>query len=600
LDIYLLAREVIKANPGIGKERLAALTGYVPNTAAKLLARYQGEIHGHSKEPAYLRLVELKGNHWNDHQTLKELVKTTHIDMDRAKRYLARFKGATERPPQLPANCNWRRYLKQPPQKLNREELYKQIRELLDENPSIGMQKLGRLVGCRTHRARLIREEIRGQMEGHLNTPEYQKFLAILKKRSPNGGKIRTIGYEALASALGTSKSKAKLMLARYKGTATKTGTTSPIKSGSSTERTTPCINRWDEINEDLRVIASKGFEIDTPDQLLRTENVDPKDWKFLKSAVKHGLDGYTEVQVTLERRVIDQHHAGLQQTLLEAFEAASANAKPITPYKHNGSGILYVPSLPDSHLGKYCWAPQSGAAYDIDIARRLLMEAVDDLLQKAAMFKPEKILFAVGNDFYNVDSLEKCTTAGTPQDEVGTWQETFIAGKSTIVEAIARCRTLAPVHVVIVSGNHDTQRAWYLGDTLQSYYRNTDGVTVDNEPRPRKYFEWGTVLLGLTHGNENRHERLPVIMAQERASAWAKSSYREWLLGHYHSRKQKWVAADDDQSGVSVRLMPSLCPSDYWHTKKGFWSRRSAEGYVYDRAKGLIAEFIHSIPRNN
>jgi hypothetical protein len=400
------------------------------------------------------------------------------------------------------------------------------------------------------------------------------------------------------------SKTKASVWLARYRGATTKKADGSAATSNlpaSVAESVAPvkdnAVKVWDNIEETIRILGCRGTEIKSPEELLQSEKVDPEVWHFHKSSVqrRESPPGYAEIQITLRRKAGEQDLKKLHQALLAEFERAGAR-KPIVPYDNHGSGFLFVPSIPDVHLGKYSWVAETGAAYDIETAKRAVLRATEDLLAKAAQYKPEKIILPIGNDLFNTDSLDKTTTAGTPQDEVGRWQETFLAGKGLIVTLIEHCREMAPVHVVIVSGNHDTQRAWYLGDTLESYYRQTAGVTVDNAPTTRKYLHWGKVLLGFTHGNENHHEGLPLIMAREQARAWADSNYREWMLGHFHSRRKKFIAADEDQSGVLVRCMPSLCAADYWHSKKGYWSRRAAEGYLYDKNQGLVAEFTHSL----
>ena len=69
-------------------------------------------------------------------------------------------------------------------------------------------------------------------------------------------------------------------------------------------------------------------------------------------------------------------------------------------------------------------------------------------------------------------------------------------------MRAIDRLRPIAPVQVVMVTGNHDTQRLYYLGDVLEAWFRNTKDVAVDNSPRQRKYFRYHGNLIGFTHGH--------------------------------------------------------------------------------------------------
>jgi hypothetical protein len=236
------------------------------------------------------------------------------------------------------------------------------------------------------------------------------------------------------------------------------------------------------------------------------------------------------------------------------------------------------------------------GRQYDVDIATRTFYAALDDLLTKGAALKPAQILLPLGNDFFNVDSLAKTTTAGTPQDESARWQESFLAGRKLLVEAIELCRDVAPVQVVMVAGNHDTQRLYYLGETLAAWFRHCADVQVNSSPTQRKYVRWHRTLIGFTHGDNEPAASLPIIMATERRADWACTAHHEWHLGHFHARQKKVFQSVADQHGVIVRVLPSLCPADAWHKSRGYQGARAAEAFYFDPSAGCVAEFSHNL----
>jgi hypothetical protein len=292
---------------------------------------------------------------------------------------------------------------------------------------------------------------------------------------------------------------------------------------------------------------------------------------------------------------VAEQRLETVFNRLLEQFKAA-APVRAALPRPTGLKGMLEI-SIMDLHLGKYCWADESGRAYNPEIAARIFWDALEDLLQKASACLVEKILFVVGNDYLNVDSLSKTTTGGTPQDEAGRWQESFLQGRNLLVKAIDRLTEVAPVHVLVVPGNHDTQRMWYLGSVLKIFYWNTPDVTVDHTSTPRKYVLFGKNLIGFCHGNSERHEKLPVLMATERPHEWAASAHgsRHWHLGHFHSKKTKVFVAHEDLQAVQVRVLPSLCPPDAWHSAMGYSGKLAAEAFWWDPIAGCVATFTHN-----
>ena len=111
--------------------------------------------------------------------------------------------------------------------------------------------------------------------------------------------------------------------------------------------------------------------------------------------------------------------------------------------------------------------------------------------------------------------------------------------GRKLLIEAIDYLSNFAPVDVIVISGNHDFERMFYVGDTIDMYFSKSKYVTVDNSMKFRKYYKFGNVLLGYTHGGEEKEADLPLLMAQEVPILWSETKYREMHLGHLHHKKE-------------------------------------------------------------
>lgn len=253
--------------------------------------------------------------------------------------------------------------------------------------------------------------------------------------------------------------------------------------------------------------------------------------------------------------------------------------------------------SIADHHLGKLCWGEEVGTDYDLKIAIETYWNAVNDLLQKAQGFDFDKILFVVGHDFLNSDNLENQTTRGTAQDTDTRFFKLYREARSLLCEVIDRLREFAPVDVLVVSGNHDYQAMFCLGDALSMYYHHADDVNIINTPRKRKYYEYGNVMLLLTHGNDEKIADLPLVMAQEEPQMWGRTKYREVHIGHFHSKKVYSRVDVNENHGVRTRILPSLTATDFWHYTKGYVGNiRSSEAFIWDKEKGLEATLVHNI----
>ena len=245
-----------------------------------------------------------------------------------------------------------------------------------------------------------------------------------------------------------------------------------------------------------------------------------------------------------------------------------------------------------DLHFGKLCWGEETGDNYDTKIAEKRFLTALDTLLSRAKGFPIGTIVFPIGNDFFNSDNLRNTTTAGTFQDEDLRWQKTFRKGRELMVKAIDRLSEVAPVQVIVVQGNHDFERSFYLGDAIECWYNNNPNVTIDNNANPRKYVVYGDCLIGFTHGNNEKVANLPLIVAHEQKEYWSKTKYREMHLGHLHHKREIKYISTQEYSGMVVRYMRSLSGTDAWHNQKGYkGSVQSAESFIWHKKDGLISQ---------
>jgi hypothetical protein len=270
---------------------------------------------------------------------------------------------------------------------------------------------------------------------------------------------------------------------------------------------------------------------------------------------------------------------------------AAWKPAKPPVPVK--GATLLHVVAPVDLHVGKLAWAPETGEDFDSAIATQRLHGAVDRLLSLAHPFGVKEQLLVVGNDLLQVDNLLQSTTAGTLQDTDGRYRKMFRLSVCLMADTIRRMLAVAPVRVLVVPGNHDVLATFHVGEVLSAMFRDVDAVTIDDCLRPRIYYRHGLNLLGFTHGHEEAHHNLPLIMAQERPDDWAATRYREFLIGHYHHRKQTSYTAGDTFNGVRVSILPTLTGTDAWHSRKGYIGEpKASESRLYCADAGPIAAF--------
>ena len=362
---------------------------------------------------------------------------------------------------------------------------------------------------------------------------------------------------------------------------------------------------------------------IRTLDQLLKAAQVDQDIWRVKDHIVnkwdvtswKNGnpvTKQNFQVKARLERIEEFFKYKKAAEIFIDMINGYQPPVLSVEPRDLTGiveKNLLEI-SIFDLHIGKLAWGGETGENYDVKIASRRFLNAIETLLRHASGFQYSKILFPIGNDFYNSDTIFNTTTKGTQQDEDLRWQKTFKVGARLIVDGINLLKqTGVPVDVVVIPGNHDFERSFYLGEYLDAWFNNDPIVHVNNGASPRKYYRFGKVLLGLTHGSEEKESSLPLLMATDIESKphWSETLYHEWHLGHIHRKRNVRYSVTDNKErtlnedlGVTVRYLSSLTGTEEWHHKKGFvGSVKAADGFVWNDEDGLIAQLNSNLVMN-
>ena len=333
---------------------------------------------------------------------------------------------------------------------------------------------------------------------------------------------------------------------------------------------------------------------IKTPEELLKAAKVDSEMWAIkdysvnkwdvtsFKQDLPQTVQNY-QVKIRLEKNVELFEAVNLQKLIGDVISKyvppQIAPDLRVWPDGVNTTekNLLEI-SIFDLHIGKLCWAGETGENYDSKIARTRFMSALTTIIKRASSFNYERILFPIGNDFFNSDNKNNTTTHGTPQDEDLRWQKTFGLGINLLADAINLMKTQnVPIDVIVIPGNHDFERSFYLGEVLKGWFNHDPMVNIDNGASPRKYYRYHDVLLGFTHGSEEKESTLPMLMAIDTESKpmWSETRFHEWHLGHIHRKKSYRYGVDfnrdtliNEEMGVTIRYLSSLTGTEEWHHK--------------------------------
>ena len=304
-----------------------------------------------------------------------------------------------------------------------------------------------------------------------------------------------------------------------------------------------------------------------------------------------NGEDG-TKVSAQWVKTKADQERqAQLAQEMVQAWcEELKGKVKPSKAPKTNNKDLLTIYPLGDPHFGMYAWGDETGKDFDLEIAEKQLMAAIDYLVEKSPASQ-RGVLCNLG-DMFHSDNMDGVTArSGHSLDMDGRLQKVIQVG----VRALRRCvhRMLEKhehVEIVNAPGNHDHVLALALNVMMANIYENEPRVKVDDAPTMRHYIKHGKVLIGVVHGHQTKDNDLGAIMATEKPAEWGDTEHRYFYRGHHHQDKVT------ELRGCKVEQFRTLAPKDAYAAGGGYLSGQDMKAIVHHANHGEIARHTFAI----
>ena len=349
------------------------------------------------------------------------------------------------------------------------------------------------------------------------------------------------------------------------------------------------------------RIIEISDNEEMTPDFLMKAHGLDSSKWEVIayKNNLWHSqVKGGTRLVMYQSKITVRPKKDAISlEDIDKHFLNLDRKFKPpqIKRIGATGNRMAEV-NIADLHLGKLCWQGDTGNNFDYKLARQTYYNIINRICNELKNQDLEHITFVWANDFWNSDTITNTTTAGTPQDVDVRWQKLFDVGVEMLVEGITMLSQIAPVKTFYTASNHDEQTCYYAVKYLDSWFRHDENVTVDTSAMARKYFAYGNTLIGYTHGEKEKGQRLSALMPCEAPELWGQTKYREMHTAHLHSEH-----ATMELNGVIIRRVSSPTATDTWHYMSGYVGAvRKAQTFVYDKENGLLQIINTPVEANN
>ena len=357
------------------------------------------------------------------------------------------------------------------------------------------------------------------------------------------------------------------------------------------TQKETVCLNA-DGSKTSEKIIALSKDEINDKESLLKAHGYDPVYYELVnaKSSIWQQGDGKGGTRNLYSSKItVKPTETGLDlediKRHFEEFKTPYRDLMHISKDRPFGKNIVQL-NLVDIHFGRIAEDYETGNVYNMDIARNNMLKVANDFVAETNFNETEYIVMQIGQDYFNSSFTGYTTSQSHMQDNATTFNTIFKRGTEALIETIevVASGTRTPVRVVFVSGNHSRFEESAMATVLEAYYRNSEIVTVDASPYPRKYTTYGNTCIGMTHGSDEK-DRLQGLMQVENPTGWADSKYRYWMCGHLHHND--WALREN--FGVSIFTLSAMTKMDNWTVKSGYTMANSGcTVFVFDYEKGL------------
>lgn len=293
----------------------------------------------------------------------------------------------------------------------------------------------------------------------------------------------------------------------------------------------------------------------------------------------KDGVQKLQWVKTKLDDSKVD----AAMRAAVEALAKDIERAAPVPAPERVNDHLCNLYTLTDSHVGMRAWKPETGADWDVEIAERSLVSAVEFLVQATPR---AKIGFVNQlGDFLHFDSLSPVTPTNNHPLDADSRYSKVVSVATRIIRRVVDLALQRHEHVVllIAEGNHDLASSVWLRHLFSLLYEHEPRVSVMQSEMPYYVHTHGKTMLAFHHGHLKRNDDLPLLFAAQFPKEWGGTTKRYCHVGHWHHVEEK------EHSGMKVMQHATLAARDAYASRGGWVAERQIKAITYHAEFGEV-----------
>jgi len=269
------------------------------------------------------------------------------------------------------------------------------------------------------------------------------------------------------------------------------------------------------------------------------------------------------------------------------------------TRVKYDSEKLLVIPDV-ELHIGKLASKFDSTDSYDYKKALYRYIKIILEAEKVQKTYNAKEICMTIGNDFFNTDTEQNTTTAGTEQHNDTRFQQMIANGIVAHVWAVERMKQNCEKLILKFNpGNHDYLTDYTLFMQLYYLYRNDPKVEIECRVKDSRWatdLVWNNNLIIFAHGKTPEGKAL----SDDNLAFLKDTMFKEdargvdhvaVLAGHLHNATENnYSKKKNTPSGVTVLRNGSVSGDGAWDSGNMYSSDKSHQVYVFDANRGLYS----------
>lgn len=186
--------------------------------------------------------------------------------------------------------------------------------------------------------------------------------------------------------------------------------------------------------------------------------------------------------------------HQALLDAMQEAVDGFKGNidqASPIVAPTASDEHLCNLYTFTDYHLGMLAWHKEGGSDWNISIAERTIIAALQQMIEQSP--KAHTAVINIQGDFLHTDGKTPVTPASKHVLDADSRFPKIRKSAIRVIRSMVAMSLLRhqDVHLVIAEGNHDEESAGWLADLFSVHYEEEPRVNVNDSVLPFYVFEW-------------------------------------------------------------------------------------------------------------